>query len=188
MSHGRLEDLSQSEFPTLVWAWTGDRLAVDQLGTHFGFVYGGPAVLRCSAGIFPLKSGMYFAVPGELSIEQGSGMIVSRLGFRGLFHLGGPVEDLGRLRYINGCTDSLLIPPVTLGDPCLNLLHLPPDTRQSAHTHPSLRGHRVPRRRFLRDRRTLRRIIPRPNFCHPPRGAAQFSHQTLFTLSPGLSS
>ena len=26
-----------------------------------------------------------------------------------------------------------------LGDPCLNLLHIPPSTRQSAHTHPSIR-------------------------------------------------
>jgi quercetin dioxygenase-like cupin family protein len=140
MTHGRVENLSQNEFPTLVWAWTGDRLAVDEPGTHFGFVYAGAAVLRCSAGVFPLKTGMYFAVPGELSIEQGSGMIVSRLGFRGLFHLGGPVENVGRLRYIDGCTDSLLIPPVTRGDPCLNLLHLPPGTRQSPHTHPSLRA------------------------------------------------
>jgi len=27
------------------------------------------------------------------------------------FHLGGPVEETGRLRYIDGCTDSLLIRP-----------------------------------------------------------------------------
>jgi quercetin dioxygenase-like cupin family protein len=133
-------DLSQNEFSTLIWGWSGDRLAIDEPGTHFGFVYAGTAVLVCFAGTFTLKTGMYFAVPSEMSIEQGCGMIVSRLGFRGLFQLGGPVEDRGRLRYIDGCTDSLLIPPVMQGDPCLNLLHLPPDTRQTAHTHPSLRA------------------------------------------------
>jgi quercetin dioxygenase-like cupin family protein len=115
-------------------------LAIEEPGTHFGFIYSGPAVLRSSSGIFHVKMGMYFAVPGKLSIEQGSGTIVSRLGFRGLFHLGGPVEGQGRLRYIDGCTDSLLIPPVIRGDPCLNLLHIPPGTCQAAHTHPSLRA------------------------------------------------
>src|SRR5262245_47420717 len=131
MIHGQVEDLSRNEFPSQVWAWNGEPLALSENGTHFGFVYAGPAVLRCSAGIFPLKSGMYFAVPGELCIEQGCGMIISQLGFHGLFQLGGPVEDVGRLRYIDGCTDSLLISPVIRGDPCLNLLHLPPNTRQS---------------------------------------------------------
>jgi hypothetical protein len=82
---------------------------------------------------------MYFAVPGELSIDGGQGIIVTRLSYRGLFQLGGPVEHTGRLRYIDGCSDSLLIPPVLRGDPCLNLLHLPPWTRQTPHTHPSVR-------------------------------------------------
>ncbi|MEZ6018333.1 MAG: cupin domain-containing protein [Planctomycetota bacterium] len=43
------------------------------------------------------------------------------------------------MRYIDGCTDSLLIPPVVLGDPCLNLLHIPPGTHQTQHVHPSIR-------------------------------------------------
>jgi hypothetical protein len=82
---------------------------------------------------------MYFAVPGELHVQQGTGIVVTRLGYHGFFHLGGPIEPVGRLRYIDGCTDSLLIAPVLRGDPCLNLLHLPPGTRQTPHTHPSVR-------------------------------------------------
>jgi len=82
---------------------------------------------------------MYFAVPGPLTLTEGRGLVVSRLGHRGFFQLGGPVEERGRLRYIDGCTDSLLVPPVLRGDPCLNLLHLPPSTRQTPHTHPSVR-------------------------------------------------
>ena len=65
--------------------------------------------------------------------------MISRLDYHGFFHLGGPVEEKGRLRYIDGCTDSLLVPPTLSGDACLNLLHLPPHTRQTPHTHPSLR-------------------------------------------------
>jgi quercetin dioxygenase-like cupin family protein len=137
--HGRLEDFSDSKSPTVLSAWSGQTLSLGATGTHFGFVYAGPAVLRCPSGIFSLASGMYFAVPERLSIGQGNGIIISRLDYRGFFHLGGPVEDRGRLRYIDGCTDSLLIPPVLQGDACLNLLHLPPHTHQTRHTHPSLR-------------------------------------------------
>ena len=53
---------------------------------------------------------------------------------------GGPVEDRGRLRYIDGCTDSLLIPPVKRGNPCLNALFFPPNINQTPHTHPSFRA------------------------------------------------
>ncbi len=49
------------------------------------------------------------------------------------------IEPEGRLKYIDGCTDSLLIPPVKLGDPCLNHLHFPKGITQTPHTHPSHR-------------------------------------------------
>jgi quercetin dioxygenase-like cupin family protein len=139
LAHGLLEDQSDDAFPTVLAAWVENSLHRETTGTHFGFVWAGPASLRCASGSFTLRSGMYFAVPGELQIAQGKGILVTRLGHRGFFHLGGPIEEIGRLRYIDGCTDSLLIPPVLKGDPCLNLLHLPPGTRQTPHTHPSLR-------------------------------------------------
>lgn len=59
--------------------------------------------------------------------------------FRAVTQSGGPIEKKGRLKYIDGCTDSLLIPPVKMGDPCLNHLHFPRDIDQTAHTHPSHR-------------------------------------------------
>ena len=49
------------------------------------------------------------------------------------------MEEVGRLKYIDGCTDSLLIPPIMLGDPCLNLLFFPPKIHQTQHTYPSMR-------------------------------------------------
>lgn len=52
---------------------------------------------------------------------------------------GGPIEREGRLKYIDGCTDSLLLSPVKLGDPCLNHLHFPAGIDQTQHTHPSHR-------------------------------------------------
>ena len=133
-------DLRADRSPTLVTAWAGDReTELPATGTHFGFVHDGPTELGCASGTFRVTTGMYFAVPGPLRIRGGCGLLVTAEHYRGFFHLGGPVEETGRLRYIDGCTDSLLVPPVLLGDPCLNLLHIPPGTRQSAHTHPSVR-------------------------------------------------
>jgi quercetin dioxygenase-like cupin family protein len=138
LEDGRLADLRE-ESPTILSAWVADALTLGPSATHFGFVQTGPAELRCASGTFTLGRGMYFAVPGSMQVAAGTGIVVSRPGYRGFFHLGGPIEETGRLRYIDGCTDSLLIPPVLKGDPCLNLLHLPPGTRQSSHTHPSPR-------------------------------------------------
>jgi hypothetical protein len=139
LTHGRLEDFTEDGSTTAVWGWTGE-LVCGKGATHFGFVHEGPAALSCPAGTFSLQAGMYFAVPAALSLSGGSGLLIAQTGQHGFFHLGGPIEGRGRLRYLDGCTDSLLIPPVLRGDPCLNLLHLPPHTRQTPHTHPSLRA------------------------------------------------
>jgi hypothetical protein len=138
LAHGPLADLRDGPLPTALSAWCGATLAAGGGATHFGFVHAGAPTLRCASGAFTLSPGMYFAVPGELSVGPGAGVLIARPGYRGFFHLGGPVEDRGRLRYIDGCTDSLLIPPVLRGGPCLNLLHVPSHTDQAPHTHPSL--------------------------------------------------
>lgn len=109
--------------------------------TSFGFVYSGATRLSCDAGVFALRAGMYFVTAGALELSGGSGLVIEHRDaqFRGLFQIGGPVEGRGRLRYIDGCTDTLLIGPPVAGDPCLNLLHIPEHTHQTMHTHPSLR-------------------------------------------------
>lgn len=140
LSQGIIDSRPKHALATRVHGWVEDALALAKEGTHFGFVYKGYAQLRCVFGEFLLSRGMYFAVPAECTILGGQGIAITRIAYRGLFQIGGPVEDQGRLRYIDGCTDTLLVAPVMLGDPCLNLLHLPPWTRQTRHTHPSLRA------------------------------------------------
>jgi mannose-6-phosphate isomerase-like protein (cupin superfamily) len=76
-------------------------------------------------------------VPREMSISGGRGIIIERERYNGVLHIGGPVEAVGRLRYIDGCTDTLLIPPQRIGEPCLNALFFPPGIDQTMHTHPS---------------------------------------------------
>lgn len=110
-----------------------------QGGTHFGFVLRGPCEIAFDDMVFPLRAGMYFSAPSAIEIRGGAGLVVTRLGEQGLFALGGPVEADGRLQYMDGCTDTLLLSPSRLGEACLNLLVLPPGTRQRMHEHPSVR-------------------------------------------------
>ena len=141
LSGGLLANWSDSEYPTLVSGWRAGQIFLDEAATHYGFVQEGEISLDCRSGKFRLGEGMYFSLPGEGVLEgEGCGIVLSRLQQTGFFLVGGPIESTGRLRYIDGCTDSLLIPPVVKGDACLNLLHLPPGTRQTEHTHPSLRA------------------------------------------------
>jgi hypothetical protein len=125
--------------PTLASAWRDSTLRLAATGTHFAYAIAGTVVLRTASGSYSLQAGMYAAfVEGELQGE-GSGLVATRLGMFGMFQLGGPIEERGRLRYIDGCSDSLLLGPPRLGDPCLNHLHIPRGTRQTQHSHPSLR-------------------------------------------------
>jgi quercetin dioxygenase-like cupin family protein len=133
-------DLSESAFPATLSGWRDTSLKLRSNATHYGFVQSGIATLRWQGQSYRLSEGMHFSLPGESSLEAtGSGFVASRLDYVGLFQIGGPIEATGRLQYIDGCSDTLLIGPAVKGDPCLNLLHIPPGTRQTAHTHPTVR-------------------------------------------------
>jgi hypothetical protein len=145
-SDGILADMSGDQHPTKVYGWgysSANPFEIQDKCTHFGFVVNGISTLTIKCfGVqktFSLSSGMYFSVYGDIHIHGGCGFISSRLGYHGVFMIGGPIEDKGRLLYIDGCSDSLLIPPVIKGDPCLNFLHFPSNINQTRHTHPSLR-------------------------------------------------
>jgi hypothetical protein len=112
-----------------------------QPGAVFGFVLDGEnALMRRRHRAVGLMPGDYFvANPEEAQVISPGGriLLVQRPGSDFPFIMGGPIEQRGRLRYIDGCTDSLLIPPWRCGEPCLNLLHIPPGVEQTMHTHPS---------------------------------------------------
>ena len=66
--------------------------------------------------------------------------VVFRLGFIGVNLVGElDVEKPGKLSYIDGCSDSMLVYPPRFGDPNLNYLHFPKNIDQTKHTHPSIR-------------------------------------------------
>jgi quercetin dioxygenase-like cupin family protein len=107
-------------------------------GTVFGCV-DQPTTVRWGGDTFTLRAGTWFVAPEGAETAGGRGLAIIVPGYRGLRQLGGPLEPVGRLRYIDGCTDTLLVAPPRRGEPCLNHLHIPAGTLQSSHTHPSVR-------------------------------------------------
>lgn len=115
---GKIADCDPN-FPTTLYAWDAAELSLNQADTaFFGFVQEGEATLATDAGSFTLKAGMYFSANNALRITGGKGIIMARSGHQAFFLIGGPVESKGRLKYIDGCTDSLLVSPIRMGDPC----------------------------------------------------------------------
>lgn len=109
--------------------------------TCYGIVLYGSAELHNNKTVESLE---YFCITNpsqEIKTikTQGKIAIFTRLGFIGQSSVGGPVESTGRLSYIDGCSDSLLIYPPRLGDPSLNLLVFPDNIDQTFHIHPSIR-------------------------------------------------
>jgi hypothetical protein len=121
-----------------VYGVNGQQFFHCEKGTYFAFVYRGVAWANSE---FPIYKGMYACLnSGFLQTDAYcQALIVQAPNYKGMRSFGGPIEREGRLKYIDGCTDSLLVPPVKLGDPCLNHLHFPPDISQTMHTHPSVR-------------------------------------------------
>jgi quercetin dioxygenase-like cupin family protein len=110
------------------------------IGTVFGVVLYGSA----KVGGREVLAGEFFCrtVPESgLSIESlGRVAVFQRLDWCGQEVIAGVIEpNIGRIKYIDGCTDSLLVAPPKLGEPCLNALYFPPGINQSFHTHPSSR-------------------------------------------------
>jgi hypothetical protein len=117
--------------------------SIPDIGTCFGFVSQGQVSVQDKHIEWSLGAGQWFSLPHGLflTLQPNSRTVISQcLGYRGVYAMGGPIEAQGRLRYIDGCSDSLLCSPPLLGDPCLNHLHFPVGIEQTAHTHPSTRA------------------------------------------------
>src|SRR5262252_7448842 len=91
LSNGLISDMRDDDLPTTLSAWRAGCLELGDVGTHFGYVHEGPATLSCTSGVFNLASGMYFSLTGQGTVSgDGSGIVVSRCGYHGLFQIGGP--------------------------------------------------------------------------------------------------
>ena len=116
--------------------------------SYYGYVYSGKALMTYKNQSIMLLKGSYFSLNGTFNIYNCSKVIIIEVhhtkgvypntNYKAMYHIG-LVEKEGRLKYIDGCTDSLLIPPIKMGDPCFNHLHFPKNIKQTPHTHPSHR-------------------------------------------------
>lgn len=130
------------EKDAVLWLGKNERMKVPANSTLFLFQMLGNATIH-RRDYFPktqiIGENSYACVnSGEIEFN-GKTLVIEVKNFKGMNMTGGPTEKSGRLKYIDGCTDSLLIPPVKYGDACLNALYFPAGTRQTQHTHPSVR-------------------------------------------------
>ena len=122
-----------------VHALSGDSFALAPDSAHWVLVTEGVVSATLGELNCLLPPAHYLATPGSGSLQGGHALVIVQRGYRNVRQFGGPLEPVGRLRYVDGCSDTLLVCPPRLGEPCLNHLHIPAHTRQTEHHHPSLR-------------------------------------------------
>ncbi len=134
-----LLDASMTMYPSRMTALLGEGELGNPTSSFYGYVVEGSARIETRTLDATGRAGTFFASPGPIQIRaEGLTVVVERFGHRCLAQLGS-IEDQGRLAYIDGCSDTVLVSPARQGDPVLNLLHFPIGVRQSVHSHPSIR-------------------------------------------------
>jgi len=140
--HGQIIDQTQSMYPTSMVCVKEDYEVTDSISTCFGYVTQGKFTIVTSKQTWTVQESNFISLKSAIkikSLQQDSTMfLIIRHGYKGIDTVG-TVEDKGRLAYIDGCTDTLLVSPPRKGDACLNYLHFPKNVIQTQHLHPSIR-------------------------------------------------
>lgn len=138
-------DQRDSMYPTINYMLDPDSDTKLPIDTQWASIYGysfGDNTVHHNDKTYQLSAGQYFSIwlkDYTPTFHLNSKLfIVVRLGYKCQTTMGW-VEKQGRLSYIDGCTDSLLIYPPRQGDPSLNLLNFPHGITQTRHLHPSIR-------------------------------------------------
>lgn len=150
LEHNQVVNLNNTMYPSVVHnVFTTDEtrtISIPEYASCYGYVIEGSFSAALAEGDTRfVDKEKYFCLTSrgcELSLSFNTNTQVAlfvRYGFKGQNQIGGPVEESGRLVYIDNCSDSLLVYPPRLGDPSLNHLHFPKKIDQSFHIHPSVR-------------------------------------------------
>jgi len=142
IKNGIIFDQSNCMYPSRLAGHSSGEQYFGEAFTHtFGFVHSGKLRLIYGDGIESvLCKNMFFSIPGKFTLNgEGQVAMFQRIGFRGLAQVGGPIESIGRLCYMDNCMNSILAGPPRVGDACLNLLSFPGNVEQTLHVHPSIR-------------------------------------------------
>lgn len=143
MIEGKKLDLYHSMYPSAGYMFENEQATLPEF-CKFCSVYGysyGDSTITVDEKTHTLEKGQYFGLGVTESVSVNAIdklFVIVRLGYM-VPNTIGWVETKGRLTYIDGCSDSLLVYPARLGDASLNLLYFPPGIDQSFHTHPSIR-------------------------------------------------
>lgn len=175
--HGLMAAFDNAEFPCRAYGINSDMesLEIHGKGTLFGYLHEGQTWVMVD-GRFDrvLFDHSYFSIPQNnrskiLASEGSKGFIAFRNDYFGLNIVGRFLEDKGRLKYIDGCSDTLLISPPLRGEPCFNFLHFPVGISQTKHTHPSVR---------------IGMIHTGHGLCHTEDGTESLDAGSMFILAP----
>jgi hypothetical protein len=143
MKNNNFVDNFNTMYPSGAWMITNDKFVLPtycQYCSIYGYSFGESTAVIDGKKYF-FENGQYFglSVLNSAYIETLSKIfIICRLGYI-TPNVAGWVEKKGRLTYIDGCSDTILVYPARLGDPSLNLLHFPVGIEQTFHSHPSIR-------------------------------------------------
>jgi mannose-6-phosphate isomerase-like protein (cupin superfamily) len=163
---------SDDEHSIRITLTTGEQVTLDAEDSHYVVVCDGEFLVAQSNRHHHLSTGFFGSFPGPALIKgEGRALILSSIGYVSQTLTGGPIEDQGRLRYVDGCTASILLPPPVRGEPCLNFMHLPRHVSQTMHTHPSLRAGL---------------ILSGSGRCETTTGEFEFRPGTVFFIPPEL--
>jgi hypothetical protein len=114
-------------------------LYTQALSTTYGYVLEGEANFE---GEESITAGKYFCrwTKEQTRINYtGKLVLFIRVGFKGQNLIGGPVEESGRLSYIDGSSDTILVYPPRIGDPIFSVVYFPKNTEQTFQMHSSVR-------------------------------------------------
>jgi quercetin dioxygenase-like cupin family protein len=177
VKHGLMAAFDDEEFPCRAYGINTDMeaLEIQGPGTVFGYLHEGQTWVMVD-GHFDrvLFANSYFSIPQVnrskmLASEGSKGFVAFRNGYLGLNIVGRFLEERGRLKYIDGCSDTLLIAPPLKGDPCFNLLHFPTGISQTKHTHPTVR---------------IGLVHAGSGWCHTADGTEELATGSMFILAP----
>lgn len=132
-------DMTDTMYPSYAMKVKNGRMSTTNHTTTYGYVLSGSVDFGVD---HKAHEGQYFSIwtksPSPFIVD-GEAVFFCRIGYKGQNNIGGPLESSGRLCYIDGCSDSLLIYPPRQGDPSLNALYFPAGIDQTFHIHPSVR-------------------------------------------------
>lgn len=143
MLEGKMLDVFKNMYPSAGYMFENEEVSLPEFCKFcsiYGYSYGNSSII-VDGKEYKLEKGQYFSlgVTDKVSVNSTDKLfVVVRLGYIVPNNIGW-VEKQGRLSYIDGCSDSLLIYPARLGDSSLNLLYFPPGIDQTFHRHPSIR-------------------------------------------------